>query len=400
MAKIAVIGGKLQGVEAAYLGNKAGIETILIDKDPEAVAQNLCTRFICADVMSEAPEVIAALKEADMVLPAIENDTVLEGIVKLCKREGCTLAFDMDAYKITSSKKKSDRLFSDKGMPAPAYYPKGSFPYIVKPDNQSGSRGVAIIDTPSEMIRVISENNSSLVIQEFVEGPSYSMEIIGMPGNYRTYEMTQIFTDDVYDCNLAAVYRNTDNYVKRRLEELIVETAEALQLKGIMDIEVIEHNGELKILEIDARLPSQTPTAVFHASGMNYIRELYDLFCRGGFRSSEKDSGLFASVSHYEFSADPNTAVRSQGEHIMSEGRVLDYTCGICSDAQVISDYIEGAADWRGTFINTADSYEKLRKKELHMLEEFRQQFGEVKGEKHDHIFCYSETETDGTECR
>ena len=36
MPKIVIVGGKLQGSEAAYLGREAGIDIILIDRDPDA----------------------------------------------------------------------------------------------------------------------------------------------------------------------------------------------------------------------------------------------------------------------------------------------------------------------------------------------------------------------------
>ena len=73
MRKIVIIGGKLQGLEAVYLALKAGVETILIDKREATPASALCDRFICADVLEKAPELIAELKSADLVLPALEN---------------------------------------------------------------------------------------------------------------------------------------------------------------------------------------------------------------------------------------------------------------------------------------------------------------------------------------
>ena len=46
-------------------------------------------------------------------------------------------------------------------------------------------------------------------------------------------------------------------------------------------MEVILHRGELKVLEIDARLPSQTPTVVFHSTGVNLVEVLGNSFIRG-----------------------------------------------------------------------------------------------------------------------
>ena len=54
----------------------------------------------------------------------------------------------------------------------------------------------------SHMARALADPDypENLIVQEFLEGPSYSLEIIGRPGAYRTYAVTQIHMDAVYDC--------------------------------------------------------------------------------------------------------------------------------------------------------------------------------------------------------
>lgn len=373
METIVIVGGKLQGTEAAYLGKEAGFNIILIDKNQKAPAKNLCSKFICADVLSSDVDVIDALESADMILPTMENEAVLEGLVRLSKDRGYTLAFDWDAYKISSSKKKSDKLFADNNLPCPKYYPEGNFPYFAKPDSESGSHGVRYLENKFDVEKLIYSNEDGYIIQEFIEGPSYSVEVIGKPGNYRTYEITEIFVDDVYDCNYAATLHTIEPRLKKKIEELAVEIAELINLKGIMDLEVIDFHGEIKILEIDARLPSQTSIVVYHASGMNYIKELYDLFCNGEFKSPQSNAGRCASMIHYLFS---KGQITTHGERIMVEGGELNYTENIHVESTVISDFRPGISTWRGTFINWASDENSLRKKEEQMKRKLDEQFG------------------------
>lgn len=388
MSKIVIVGGKLQGSEAAYLGREAGIEIVLIDKDPLAPAQKMCSKFICADVLSNDPDVLDELESADMILPTMENDEVLEGLDRISRERGYVLAFDWEAYQISSSKRKSDKLFADNGLPCPQYYPAGQFPYFAKPDSGSGSHGVRCFENKEDLDDFLANGGDKFIIQEFMEGPSYSIEIIGRPGNYRTYEITEIFVDDVYDCNLAATLHTIEPHLKKRIEELAVEIAELIELKGIMDLEVIDHNGVIKILEIDARLPSQTSIVVYHASGMNYIKELYDLFCNGDFQDQQINYGKCASLIHYLFR---NDHISSHGEHIMVEGGQLDYTEGICSNSVVVSDFCPGLPVWRGTFINWADDLDGLEKNEEQMRMELNARFGKMRGVSNDYVFNSTE---------
>lgn len=121
--KAAIVGGKLQGTEAVYLAALAGIESILIDKNPEVPASGFCDEFVCGDIIAEDAQVIEALKRADFVLPANENSEVLEAIRKISEREGLKLAFDFDAYAVSSSKILSDKLFHENGVPGTRLLP-------------------------------------------------------------------------------------------------------------------------------------------------------------------------------------------------------------------------------------------------------------------------------------
>ena len=364
MAKVVIVGGKLQGCEAAYLGKEAGMEIILIDTDPNAPAQKMCSEFICGDVLSDDPKIVKVLGEADMILPTMENEKVLKGLTLLARANGYKLAFDLESYNISSSKKISDKLFSTNDLPCPRYYPDGNYPYIAKPESESGSHGVCILNCEEELESFLKSCDKKYIIQEFVTGPSYSVEIIGTPGNYRTYEITEIFVDDIYDCNMAATHHTLDDDKKKRICDLAVSIAELIRLKGIMDLEVIDNGEDMIILEIDARFPSQTPIVVYHASGMNYMEELYDLFTTGNFNTPQINHGRCASLTHYFY--DGNKYV-SQGEHIMVEGGILNFDYNLCSEAVVITDIEESGKEWRGTFINWADSLDELKEKEALM---------------------------------
>lgn len=371
MLKVAIIGGKLQGTEAAYLAKKAGIQSLLIDKKKNTIASGICDEFALFDVKKKEAALIDLLKTADFILPALENAEVHQALYEIAEEHDLKLAFDRHAYAISSSKLKSDGLIRRNKIPAPCYYPDCKTPYIIKPSGESGSVGVRRADTGAEVEHFLKTEGKSgnWVIQEFLDGPSYSIEVIGVPGNYRTYKITKIHMDEVYDCKRVTSPCPVTEAQKKQFEEIGCRLAELVDLHGIMDVEVIDDEGLFKVLEIDARIPSQTPTVVYHASGMNQLQELADVTLYGSFRHPLGDLGRHCSYEHYKVN---KNRCFPGGEHIMCEARPLILRTNFFGADEALTDYDEVHDEWHGTFINWADTEEELERKRsnmIHMLE-------------------------------
>ncbi len=369
--KAAIVGGKLQGTEAVYLAALAGIESILIDKNPEVPASGFCDEFVCGDIVAEDAQVIEALKRADFVLPANENSEVLEAIRKISEREGLKLAFDFDAYAVSSSKILSDKLFHENGVPAPVYYPQGEPPYIIKPSGESGSAGVRLVQTREEVEAFMAqcENPANWIAQEYLEGPSFSIEVIGNGRDYRTYAITQIHMDDVYDCCMVTAPCEIGEEKEREFAEIGEKIARLLNLKGIMDVEVIDDGRGLKVLEIDARIPSQTPIAVYYSSGNNLFAELADIALYGEFRHEKKGEKKYCAYEHYQIK---DGRLMREGEHSMASAKALSVRKNFFESDVVISDFVSEKEPFKGIFVNWADHIKLLEKKRRTLKETLR----------------------------
>jgi 3-methylornithine--L-lysine ligase len=410
MTRIAVIGGKLQGTEICYLAKKAGIDTTLIDKNSAAPARGLATKFMNIDILNENNELITELLQCDLVVPALENEEVLNQLLKMSKKYKFILAFDEKAYEISSSKLKSDRLFHENILPSPAYFPEGRAPYICKPVFGSGSVGVRIFDSATQVKEFLEgieseEDKNSWIIQEFVTGPAYSIEVIGSPSKgYKTYQITEILTDDKYDCNKVNSFTELDDNMELSFRQLGIKLAELVKLNGIMDVEVILNGKELKLLEIDARFPSQTPTVVFQSTGENLIVEVITNFCENT-ESKAKNSKIkgddickidrienekYVTYEHFLIA---NGKVSQPGEHIMAAASYLEYLEGFCNADEALTDFkfesskfefnelTNNKFEFRCTMINKADSIIELNFKRAEMLLEL-EKLGRAQNER------------------
>lgn len=360
---IAVVGGKLQGMEACYLAKKAGWDVILIDKNHQAPAACMGDRFIAFEFTADNP-VPPDCPGVEFILPALEDETALASVKIWADAKKIPLAFDPTAYQISASKLKSDDLFKQMGLPAPRPWPECDFPVLVKPDKGSGSAGVKVVKD-SNSLSAVREKTENLIIQEHLKGPYFSIEVVGMPGQYQALQITDLDMDNSYNCKKVTAPTNLSFDQTMAFEKMAVAIAEKIGLKGIMDVEVVLHENELKLLEMDARLPSQTPIAVFWSTGINMVEWLGSLFTGRPYGTLWKNDAQYVIFEHIKVS---KNGLECRGEHIMAKEGPLTCQSGFFGADEAITSVVseKNAAvkeDWVATLIFCSMSREKLLEK-------------------------------------
>ncbi|MCD4720594.1 MAG: 3-methylornithine--L-lysine ligase PylC [Desulfobacula sp.] len=373
---IAVIGGKLQGVEAVYLAQKAGWKTLVIDKNPDAPAIGLCDWFLAFEFSLEHP-VPADCPKVDIILPAIEDIEVLTAVKTWATMKNIPLAFDLDAYGISSSKLKSNALFRRMNLSAPKSWPGCSFPVVVKPDRASGSQGVEVFKDAKALFSRFSNQFSNwqklddMVIQQYLEGPSFSIEVVGSPGKYQALQVTDLSMDKAYDCKRVTAPTQLPPHQTGRFKETALAIAEKIHLTGIMDVEVVLNNNELKLLEIDARLPSQTPMAVYWSTRINMVEMVGNLFLNKNSAGFEQKCERFIIVEHLHVcGADLEVC----GEHIMIQDGPLTLQPDFFGANEAITSYAPGKKQWVATLIFFGNTYEDVTARRQNCYEQIKEQ--------------------------
>ena len=359
---IAVIGGKLQGVEAVYLAQKAGWKTLVIDKNPDAPAIGLCDRFLEFEFSLENP-MPEDCPPIDLILPAVEDTEVLTVVKTWAMMKNIPLAFDLDAYKISSSKLKSNTLFRRMNLPVPSLWPDCSFPVVVKPDQASGSQDVEVFKDSKALFSrfstrfLNSQKLENMVMQEYLEGPSYSIEVVGCPGKYQALQVTDLSMDKIYDCKRVTAPTQLPLNQVNRFKEMALAIAEEIHLTGIMDVEVVLNNNELKLLEIDARLPSQTPMTVYGSTGINMVEMLGNLFLNKNTVDFQQKYNRFVVVEHIRVSG---SDLEVCGEHIMAKDGPLTLQSNFFSANEAITSFAPGKKQWKATLIFIGNTHEDV----------------------------------------
>jgi pyrrolysine biosynthesis protein PylC len=349
--RLAIVGGKLQGTEAVYLASKAGYETVLIDRRPAPPAAGLANVHYVFDIVAEPSKARAVLRACDAVLPACEDDVTLAWLAEQVPALGVPLLFDLDAYRVTSSKIRSNELFARLDLPHPRSWPESGFPVVVKPSNASGSVGVTVVDSEQALDaarRALESDGHEVVVEEFIAGPSLSLEVVRFGGRTTILLPTALEFDEGFDCQRVTAPVDADPAVLTAFAESTRRLAEGVNLQGIMDVEVMVGGRGPQVIEIDARLPSQTPTAVLHACGVNVVKLLVESVTSGA--PPAVDCAV-RQATVYEHVQVAGGTIEVTGEHVIGGARPLTAITGFFGVLEALTDYAEGATEWAATLI-------------------------------------------------
>jgi len=372
---VGVVGGRLQGVEAAYLARKAGWKVRVVDKRPNVPASLLGDSFAQVDVTVE-DHPAGIFDDVDLIIPALENDQALRSLMRWSCKTGVPLAFDPQAYRLSSSKLRSAEIFKEIGLPTPVPWPQCRFPVLAKPGRGSGSKGVSIFQNIDTLKKRFSSQlpPPDWVVEEFLDGSQHSLEVIGRPGNYRLLQVTDLYVDRNFDCKRVIAPSNLPLNVIAEFEKLSLTIAEALTLNGIIDVEAIFSRGKFKVLEIDARLPSQTPTAVYWSTHQNMVKLLGNLFIAPQDDFPPAADILRATV--YEHIQVFGDILGISGERIMTAGGPLNLQADFFGADEAITNFAPGKDRWVATLIFSGANRDQAWKKRTRSIAEIVRRLG------------------------
>ena len=357
--RLAVVGGALQGMEAVYLASKAGIETTVLDRKGTAPALSICDDPVVLDPTKDPEGARRIFEDCDAVIPACEELDLLHCLDGMLKGMDVPLLFDMHSYEISCSKNRSNEIMASVGVPLPGKWPECGFPVIVKPSSQSGSIGVSVAfnqDDVDRGLETVRSLNDEPVIQEFVHGKSVSIEVIGNGRTARSYVTTEVVLDTNYDCKMV---RCNPDIMSKEDDDLFAkigkDVAEDMGLSALMDVEAILTPKGLRVLEIDARIPSQTPAAIQAATGVNLLEELM-------FTALGKETGRVRAEgsSVYRHVVMKDGVLRACGEKEFGHVREPRMVSGLFGADDVITDYEPGKSEWRATLITHGPTEEEV----------------------------------------
>lgn len=140
---------------------------------------------------------------------------------------------------------------------------KIKYPVIVKPVDRSGSRGVFKITNPENLLEHAKQSidisfKKEAIIEEFIDGKEYSVEMISYNGEHKFLAITEKFTTGEPNFIETMHFQPAiiDNKIRDRIIKEVKKGLNSLKIKnGASHSELkIDKNNKIKIIEIGSRM--------------------------------------------------------------------------------------------------------------------------------------------------
>ena len=277
MKRLMVLGAGILQVPVIKKAREMGVFVIAADDDPEAVGLKYADKCIVGKHLFnlEAMLAVARSEEIDGVIHPC-SEVAMNTMGYINEKMGLA-GIDLQTSLRATNKEKMRRAFERGGAPSPKSFGAVSFEsavlaarqiegaIIVKPSRNSGSRGITKLPTgysESELRmavnRAINESRDrSAMIEQFVDGPEFSVEIIVWNKEVHVLQVTDKKTTE------APYFVELGHSQPSMFPTETVESVKRAAIMGVIALqvnncachaEVKVQNGQAYIMEIGARL--------------------------------------------------------------------------------------------------------------------------------------------------
>ena len=265
-------------VHSAWALRKAGMNSIIINNNPETVS----TDFDTSDSLYFEPltvEDVMAVVDKEKPVCQFGGQTAINLAAPLAKRGVTILGTSVDGMDRAEDRERFDELLAKLNIPRPdgriatsdteamQVSKELEFPLIVRPSYVLGGRAMEIVYTEKELERylreaVIASPDHPILIDEYMVGREVEVDAISdgtdvfIPGI-----MEQVERAGVHSGDSIAVYppQHLDQTMIDQIVDYTTRITLELQVKGAVNIQFVVSKGKLYIIEVNPRSSRTVP---------------------------------------------------------------------------------------------------------------------------------------------
>ncbi|WP_160670178.1 carbamoyl-phosphate synthase large subunit [Clostridium sp. C8-1-8] len=288
-----------QGIEFDYASvhcvkslRSQGIETIIVNNNPETVSTdfNISDKLYFEPLTEEDVFNIIEKENPDGVILQFGGQTAIK-LAKFLKEKNIkTLGTTSDQIDMAEDREKFDALLEELGI----YRPKGKaiwsleeginearelgFPVLVRPSFVLGGQGMEITHDDEELKFYLSnafekDRKNPILIDKYLMGREIEVDAISdgeevlIPGIMEHLERAGVHSGDSITMYPS---QNVSASIKDKILEYTNKLALAIGIKGMINIQFIEFQGELYVIEVNPRA-SRTVPYISKVSGVPIV---------------------------------------------------------------------------------------------------------------------------------
>lgn len=296
MKKLMILGASILQLPAIVKAKEMGLEVIAVDINPEAVGFEV--EGVIKEVIStiDTPSILrAAMRHQINGIMTLASDMPMRSVAAVSHEMGLVGISEETALKATNKAYMRDAL-KEEGVPVPLYYrvkdidefktavwniQEHGYKCIVKPADNSGSRGVDLLTKDSNLDEAYEytikySRGGEIVVEEYMEGPEVSVETLAVNGEVAVIQITDKLTTGApyfveMGHNQPSLLREG---IKKQIEEVAIAANKAIGIvNGPSHTEIKVTKDGPKIVELGARLGGDCITThlVPLSTGINMV---------------------------------------------------------------------------------------------------------------------------------
>lgn len=300
MKKLLIIGASILQLPAIQKAKELGYYVGVVDYNPQAVGIPYADEYFNVSTI----DIDGVVETAKMFRPdgimTLATDMPMRSIAAAC--EALKLpGISMETAIKATDKGEMIKAFEAHGVEHPWYYiaadkkdfekvaSKVTFPCIMKPTDNSGSRGVVLCLDQEELLKAYDythkeSRGGAVILEEYMKGPEVSVEVICLNGIPHVLQVTDKLTTG------APHFVEMGHSQPSQLEEKMLDRIRNLASRAVMavgiqngpaHVEIILTADGPKMVELGARMGGDCITThlVPLSTGIDMVRATIELSC-------------------------------------------------------------------------------------------------------------------------
>ena len=297
--KIMILGASILQLPAIEEAKKMGLDVIVVDMNPNAIGFNV--DGIKKEIIStiDTPRILDAAKRHQIKgIMTLATDMPMRTVAIVAKEMGLIGISEETAFKATN-KAAMRAALEEANVPIPLfrkvsnkheyddainYIKEKGYRCIIKPADNSGSRGIVLlndfaqktVDEAYDYSKTYSRSGD-LLVEEYMEGAEVSVETISINGVCNVIQITDKETTgapNFVEMGHSQPSKHSDD-IKAKINEVTIAANKALGIdNGPSHTEIIVTKDGPKIVELGARLGGDNITTrlVPLSTGVNMVK--------------------------------------------------------------------------------------------------------------------------------